>query len=266
MSYDTIRYETRGDAAIITLNRPDRLNAWTGQMSVEQADAISKANADPAVGAIIMTGEGRGFCAGADIEDAFKARLDGDQTADRSLLPGGMDWMEVVGNAKPLIAAVNGPAVGVGATMILPFDIIIASEEAKFGMFFVKMGLVPELASSHFLERRVGFAKANELCLTGELIDAETAEAIGLVNEVVASHALMERALEMASVIAGNPDRQLRMIKTLLRDNGAEADPKLVQEREMAALNEARQSPEHKEAVDAYLNKRAPDFRKAAAE
>ncbi|MFN3231591.1 MAG: enoyl-CoA hydratase/isomerase family protein [Alphaproteobacteria bacterium] len=261
MPYETLLYETRGNVALVTLNRPDRLNAWTGQMSLEQADAFERANNDPAVGAIVMTGAGRGFCAGADIRDAFNARLEGDAKGADTLLPGGMDWVALVERTKPLIAAVNGPAVGVGATMVLPFDVIIASEEAKFGMFFVKMGLVPELASSHYLERRIGFAKASELCLTGELIGAEAALAIGLVNEVTPPHRLLERAMEVGATISGNPDRQLRMIKKLLRENGTETDATVIQEREFAALQEARESPEHKEAVDAFLNKRKPNFR-----
>ena len=266
MSYETILYETKGPVAVITLNRPDRLNAWTGQMALDQADAINRANEDPDIGAIVMTGAGRGFCAGADIEDSFNARLKGEAKGADTLLPGGMDWIELVKTAKPLIAAVNGPAVGVGATMILPFDVILASDEARFGMFFVKMGLVPELASSHYLERRVGFGKASELCLTADLIDAQTALGIGLVNHVYPADDLMPRALDMAQKIAANPDRQLRMIKALLRENGAETDATVVQAREWYSLQEARQSPEHKEAVDAFLNKRAPDFRRTAAE
>ena len=109
--------------------------------------AISDCNDDPQVGAMVVTGAGRGFCAGADIQDNFKARMDRSGDEQR----GGGDWIELVRSSKPLIAAVNGACVGVGVTMILPMDVIIASEDAKFGMFFVKMGVTPELASSHFL-------------------------------------------------------------------------------------------------------------------
>ena len=135
MNYEQITYETRGDVALITLNRPEKLNAWTPRMAVEQADAIERANADPAIGAIVMTGAGRGFCAGADMEATFKTRIDGtDPGGDTARGSGrharrprlGRSWRA---RPKPLVAAVNGAAVGIGMTMILPFDVIVASEQ-----------------------------------------------------------------------------------------------------------------------------------------
>ena len=130
MSYESIKYERRGAVALITLDRPDRLNAWTPGMASEQADAIRTANEDDEVGAIVMTGAGRGFCAGADIRDTFKSRLDGTDPGGDSEESGGMpadvDWVGLARESKPLIAAVNGAAVGIGMTMILPFDVIVA--------------------------------------------------------------------------------------------------------------------------------------------
>src|SRR3954471_10432163 len=174
VSYETITYETRGDVALITLNRPEKLNAWTPSMAAEQAHAIQAANDDPQVGAIVMTGAGRGFCGGADMSETFGKRLDGvdpgDNTADGSGgMPADVDWVELCRTSKPLVAAVNGAAVGIGMTMILPFDVIVASESAKFGMFFIKVGLVPELASTQLLVQRIGFGGASELCLSGRL-------------------------------------------------------------------------------------------------
>lgn len=265
MAYSQIKTEKRGNILIITLNRPDRLNAWTGQMAAEQADAIQRANDDPDIGAIVMTGEGRGFCAGADISDTFQSRIDGnDRNNDTGGMPRDVDWIELVRSSKPMIAAVNGPAVGIGVTMILPFDVIVAAEEAKFGMVFVKMGIVPELASSHFLVSRMGWGHANEMMLSGRLYPAAEAKEKGLCEYVVPGDKLLDKALEIASIIAENPSRQLRMTKQLISQNACETDMKLAQKREIDALKICYVSAEHKEAVDAFLNKRKPDFRKAA--
>ena len=177
MAYETILLEKADDIAVLTLNRPQRLNAWTAQMNAEMHAAISACNDDAEVGAIVVTGAGRGFCAGADIRDNFKARMAAptpdSETAPVREVPG--NWIELVRSSKPLIAAVNGACVGVGATMILPMDIIVASEEAKFGMLFVKMGVTPELASSHFLVQRMGFGRASEMCLTARLYSGREA-------------------------------------------------------------------------------------------
>src|SRR4051795_13554155 len=237
MSYQTIEYETRGRVALITLNRPDKLNAWTPQMASEQADAINAANDDPDVGAIVMTGAGRGFCAGADMDETFRTRLEGTDpggtTAEGSGgMPADVDWVGLMRASKPLIAAVNGAAVGIGMTMILPFDVIIASDRARFGMLFVKVGLVPELASTHFLVQRVGFGRAGEMALTGRLYDAAEALAMGLADRVVAPEDLLDTALALGEEIAANPAPQLRMIKRLLTANASETDLTAVQQRE----------------------------------
>src|SRR5207247_1970967 len=236
VAYQTIVAETRGPVALMTLNRPDKLNAWTPQMSVELADAIEVANGDDAVGAIVVTGAGRGFCAGADMEATFQTRIDGrdpgDNTAEGSGgMPKDVDWVGLVRGAKPLIAAVNGAAVGIGMTMILPFDVILASQRARFGMLFVKVGLVPELASTHFLVQRVGFGRASELCLTGGIYDADEALRMGLVDRLATPEELLDAALALGGEIAANPDRQLRMIKRLLTANASETDLDAVQER-----------------------------------
>jgi enoyl-CoA hydratase/carnithine racemase len=266
MSYQQITYERRGAVALITLNRPDKLNAWTPHMGMEQADAIAKANADPAVGAIVMTGAGRGFCAGADMEATFKSRLEGvdpggDTASGQGGMPAGLDWVKMARDAKPLVAAVNGAAVGIGMTMILPFDVIVAAENAKFGMLFIKVGLVPELASTHFLVQRMGFGRASELCLSGRLSPAPEAHQAGLVDVLTAPEDLLPKALAIADAIAANPDPQLRMTKRLLTENGSATDLAAVQERESVLLRECWKSPEHKEAVAAFLEKRPPRFR-----
>src|SRR5262245_57045061 len=266
MSAPLVTVERRDAVALITLNRPEKLNAWTPTMAVEQAKAIEEANADPAIGAIVMTGAGRGFCAGADMEATFKSRLDGvdpgeDTQSGSGGMPASLDWVGLLRRSKPLVAAVNGAAVGIGMTMILPFDVILASEAAKFGMLFIKVGLVPELASTHYLVQRMGFGRASEMCLSGRLYPAAEALAGGLVERCVAPDALLDAAFEVARGIAANPDPQLRMIKDLLTRNGAETDLDAVQRLESDKLRVCWKTPEHAEAVAAFLAKRPPRFR-----
>jgi 2-(1,2-epoxy-1,2-dihydrophenyl)acetyl-CoA isomerase len=226
-------------------------------MRAELFDALARLNSDPTLGAAVLTGAGRGFCAGADIEANFKARLDGERET-----PGGPDWVRLVRESKPLIAAINGVAVGVGITQVLPFDLLLASSEARVGMFFVRMGLVPELASSQLLVQRVGFSLASEMCLTGRLYGARELEGCGLFNAVVEPEQLLERALSTAAEIADNPPPSLLAVKRLLTVNAAEQDLAVVQQREMAELHLAYQTPEHREAVAAFLEKRKPIFRR----
>lgn len=255
MGFEQIVTEVRDDVLLLTLNRPERLNAWTPVMSAELIDAIETADADDAIGAIVITGAGRGFCAGADIDATFNAQLDGD---DRAARPSGVrDWVDVVRRSKPIVAAVNGHAVGIGLTMILPADRIIASTAAKFSLRFVKMGLVPELASSHFLPARVGIAAASDLMLSGRIIEADAALAIGLADEVVAPDALVERAVEQAREYADNPKPHLRWIKQLLTLNADETDTDLVQRREHEFLELAYRSDEHQAAVRAFVARRS---------
>lgn len=256
-AYEQILFDVHADVAVLTLNRPKRLNAWTEVMSSELLDAIKRCNEDAAVGAIVVTGAGRGFCAGADIEQSFKARLDGEERGTSG------NWVRTIRASKPVIAAVNGPSVGVGATMLLPMDVIVASEQARFAMAFVKMGLAPELASSHFLVQRVGFGRASEMCLSGRLYSGAEAFEMGLADRLVAPENLLDAALEIAGGIAANPAPQLRWIKQLLTENGAETDLDAVQRREGEALQRCFASAEHKEAVSAFLQKRKPSFGRA---
>ncbi len=257
-SYETIKVETRDAVRILTLNRPDRLNAWTPLMMSELISAIEAANDDAAIGAIVMTGEGRGFCAGADIKDVFGAQIEtgGDQGRGQ-----GGDWVGLCRRSKPLIAAVNGVAVGIGVTMILPFDVIVAGAEAKFILPFVKMGIVPELASSHFLAARMGLGRASEILLSGRAVPGEEAVAKGLADFLAGPGAVMDEALRIAGTIAANPDSMLRLTKRLLTENALERDWALVQKREGQALETCYASPEHREAVAAFMEKRPARFR-----
>jgi 2-(1,2-epoxy-1,2-dihydrophenyl)acetyl-CoA isomerase len=159
MHYEQITFERTGRVGVITLSRPEKLNAWTPRMMAEYRDAIARCNADPEVGAIVMTGAGRAFCAGADIGAVFNAQIEGKGSAGRveRSADAGEDYLTFLRRMpKPTIAAINGAAVGVGITQVLPFDVRIAGRDARIGFFFVRMGLVPELGSSHFLPRLVG--------------------------------------------------------------------------------------------------------------
>jgi enoyl-CoA hydratase/carnithine racemase len=261
MEYEQIRSERRGEVQLVTLNRPDRLNAWTPRMAEELADAFTVANRDADVGAIVVTGEGRGFCAGADMEATFSVRIAGGDpganTADgQGGMPAGLDWVQLCRDSKPLIAAVNGAAVGIGMTMILPFDVLLAAEPARFGMFFIKVGLVPELASTHLLVQRIGFGNASEMCLSGRLWSSSEALDAGLVQRVFASEYLIDEAIGLATTIAANPAPQLRMIKQLLTDNAAEGDLREVQRRESEMLRVCWATPEHAEAVAAFMKRK----------
>lgn len=263
--YDTVLAETRGEVRVLTMNRPEKLNAWTPQMGAELVAAIEEANVAPDVGAIVLTGAGRGFCAGADMSDTFQTRIDGTDPGGSTAhgqggFPEGIDWVATCRDAKPLVAAVNGAAVGIGMTQILPFDSIVAADAAKFGMLFIKVGLVPELASTQLLVQRVGWGMASELCLSGRIVDAGEAHRIGLVDHLAETDTLLDMAVDLAAAYAANPAPQLRMIKQLLTANAVEPDLTVVQQRESELLRECWETPEHAEAVAAFTEKRPPNF------
>ncbi|CAB4830309.1 unannotated protein [freshwater metagenome] len=176
-------------------------------------------------------------------------------------MPVGLDWVALVRNSKPIVCAVNGAAIGIGVTMCLPADQIIASTAAKFGMGFIKMGLVPELASTRFLAARVGFGHASDLFLSGRVIGGAEAFQLGLADRLCEPEELLHTALAVASSYAANADLQLRMTKQLITNNAVESDFHLIQRREQAMLAECWKSPEHKEAVAAFIEKRPPVFR-----
>jgi enoyl-CoA hydratase/carnithine racemase len=271
MAYDQILAERRGPIALITLNRPDKLNAWTTHMHRELTDAVSAANDDGSVGAIVLTGAGRGFCAGADIGSQFQARIEaGERGAARREGDGGdgdrpaapaTDWVQLVRSSKPMVAAINGAAIGVGLTLTLAMDQLIAAEDAKLSARFVKMGLVPELASSHFLVQRCGWGAASDLALSGRMVSGAEAARIGLVDRACPAGDVLSEALSVAESYAENPDPQLRMIKELLTVNGTGVDLAGVQRSEMQALHRAYATAEHHEAVAAFMEKRSPKFR-----
>src|ERR1700736_3595739 len=206
VDYEQIATEVSDRVLTITLNRPERLNAWTATMGRELIAAFDRADADDEVGAIIVTGAGRGFCAGADLEaggDTFNARARG-VTEGLPEDNGGQFTLRVFNSLKPVIAAINGPAVGVGATMTLPMDVRLASEEARMGFVFARRGIVPEACSSWFLPRVVGISRAMEWVATGRVFSAQEALEAGLVRSLHPADELLGAARELAAEIVEN--------------------------------------------------------------
>lgn len=265
MNYESILTEVSNGVLTVTMNRPEKLNAWTRQMGAEMAHAIAAGNADNDVIAIVLTGAGRGFCAGADMSAVFQAQID-EKSGEATEQPADMgDWVGLMRSSKPIIAAINGAAIGVGLSQVLSMDHLVAAEGAKLSLRFVKVGVVPELASSKLVPLRVGFGKASELMLTGKTILAEEAAAIGLVDRCVPGDQLLDAAYEMAHAMGENPQASLAFTKQLLTENMTETSLKQVQKLELTLLDQAYETPEHKEAISAFLGKREPDFRAARA-
>ncbi|MCH8920445.1 MAG: enoyl-CoA hydratase/isomerase family protein [Chloroflexi bacterium] len=262
-NYETILYERRGRVGLITLNRPEKLNAWNIRMEGEFIDVVNGAAEDREVGALVVTGAGRAFCAGGDISgwsDEISSR--GERRPKSPLLnrEGSPEVPIVLRRGKPIIAAINGPAIGIGLTMPLACDIRIASDKATFSARFVKVGLTPECGSTRYLPAVVGLGNAMFLALTGRIIDANEAEERGLVNRVAPHEKLMEEAMALAEEIAANPGDAVWAAKRLLHENAAEGDLRRVVSQEGFAIREMRRTPDHAEAVRAFMEKREPRF------
>ncbi len=222
----------------ITLNRPEKLNAYTTEMGEEVTATIRAWRGDDAVRAIILTGAGRGFCAGVDLEH-LKAHQAG-QNASKGPRLGEEDFLkklplEMAEFPKPLIAAVNGAAIGVGVTMILPCDVRIAADGAKLGLAFVKLGILPGLGSTHLLPRIVGRAKALELVMSARTISAAEALACGLVNKVVPGDQLLSEARALAALIAANPPHAVAAAKAALNYGHAHSMSEAMRNEERAS-------------------------------
>ena len=262
-NYEHILYETRGAVALITLNRPERLNAWTWLLENEFIDAINAASADPDVGCIVITGSGRGFCAGADIGAWDRGTKESDRVAARSkmLYEGGSPEVPLtLQRAKPTICAINGASVGVGLTMTMACDIRIASTTARFSARFVKVGLTPECGSTRYLPAVAGIANALFMTLTGRIIDADEALRRNLVDRLVEPDQLMPEAMKLAEEIAANPREAIWAAKRMIHQNAVEQDLRRVVTLESYSIRERQTEPDHKEAVQAFMEKREPVF------
>ena len=262
MAYEQIVTEIVDRVGVLRLNRPEKLNAWTSQMAAEIQDQITVWNNDSGIGAILVTGEGRAFCAGADI-GVFSERVETNRDGQGEQLGrGGYSFPDFIRESKPTVAAINGYAVGVGLTMILPFDIRIASTRALLSIRFIKMGLMPELGSTRLLAELVGLGNATDMCLTGRMVSADEAANMGLVSAVTEPDELFNTALAKATEIANNSTPAVMMIKELLRKNPMDRDLEAVMERESLRDQIARRLPDHAEAVSAFIAKRDPEFNK----
>lgn len=269
MEYEYISAAANDRILTVTLNRPEKLNAYTAQMGAELAHAFGRADEDDDIRVIIVTGAGRGFCAGADISagaGSFDtsggggAHLFGkgiDKTARR---PGG--FVEAIFRCrKPSIAAVNGAAVGVGATLTLPMDIRIAADTARFGFVFARRGLVPEAGSAWFLPRIVGLSTAMRWCLSGRLLNVQEALDAGLVSETTAPEALLERATEIAREIAAETSAiSIALTRQMLWRYCAAPDPFELLKIDGPLSVELGTTADVKEGVAAFLEKRKPEF------
>ncbi len=275
MDFTQIRLAVADGIATITLSRPDKLNAFTGTMMTELIAAFDATDADDAVRAVIVTGDGRAFCAGADLSaggatfdyealgSASPVRADGttDYGHDAVRDGGGRVTLRIFASLKPVIAAINGPAVGIGATMLLPMDIRIAADTARFGFVFARRGIVPEAASSWFLPRVVGIARALEWCFSGRVFDAAEALSGGLVSRVVPAADLLTEATRVAREIADNaaPVSVALTRQMLWRMLGA-ASPMDAHRLDSRAIWSRGRSADAKEGVTSFIAKRPPAF------
>ena len=266
MEYEQITYDVSDNLATITMNRPDQLNAFTGRMMVEMIDAFDRTDADDDVRAVIVTGAGRGFCAGADLSGGG-ATFDTDaQGAKREKVGvprdgGGLLTLRIFESLKPVIAAINGPAVGVGVTMTLPMDIRLAADDAKIGFVFAKRGLVPEAASSYFLTRAVGISRAMEWVATGRVFLAPEALAAGLVRSIHPKDELVGVARALGREIAENtaPVSVALSRQMLWRMLGADP-PMEAHKIDSRAIDTRGASEDVREGVLSFLEKRPASY------
>jgi enoyl-CoA hydratase/carnithine racemase len=265
MEYSQILYEVSNRILTITLNRPERLNVFSLVIYQELVDAFSRADADDDVRVVIVTGAGRAFCAGADLDpksgilERYSAERHGVPEAYRD--PAGLLNLQIYDLKKPVIAAINGPAVGVGITMTLAMDIRLASENARIGFVFTGRGLVAEGASTWFLPRIVGMGKAAEWMLTGRVFGAQEALAHGLLAEVLPADALIPRAREIASEIAQNTSAtSVALCRQLLWKMLGADHPMEAHKIDSKAFWWSLQQPDAREGITSFLEKRPPSF------
>ena len=264
MSYSTILYDLEDKVLTITLNRPGILNAFNRDMMAELIDACDKADADDNVRAIIVTGAGRGFCSGADLSaggDTFNADAREDRESGLQRDGGGRLTLRIFECKKPMVAAINGPAVGIGATMLLPMDIRLCSTEAKFGFVFSRRGIVPEACSSYFLPRVVGISKALEWCYSGRVFSSDEALSGNLVRSVHEPDDLLPAARAIAKGIAENTSSvSVALIRQMMwRMLGAD-HPMEAHKIDSRGIYYCGKSADVKEGVESFLEKRAAKF------
>ena len=276
--FETLRYEIEDQVLLLTMNRPERLNAFNSQMQREFLEALDHADTDDEIRVVIVTGEGRGFCAGADLSkgaetfdyDNQAEEAKADRAANEGRQEGSNAWLRDGGGLlslriyefnKPIIAAINGPAVGVGVTLTLPMDIRIASTQARIGFVFSRRGIVPEACSSYFLPRVVGVSKALEWAYSGKVFDADEALRGGLVRSVHEPEDLLPTARAIASEIAENTSAiSVTMIRHMMwRMLGAD-HPMEAHKVDSRGIFHLGRGADAREGVVSFLEKRPADF------
>ena len=280
MGYTTLSLDTKDHILTLTLNRPDALNAFTVKMADELIEVFTQASEDDNVRVIVVTGAGRAFCAGMDLSEAgnvfglnedlqptladLNDRLDDPMIREGVRDTGGMVNLAIYACKKPVIAAINGAAVGIGATMTSAMDIRLASEYARIGFVFNKIGITPEACSTWFLPRIVGISTALEWCYTGEILKPEAALAAGYVKGIYPSEDLLEEAYMIARKIAAHSPVAIALTRQMMYRNAAKDHP--IEAHKVDSLAIYYQSLEDgKEGVASFLEKRKPNFKQKAS-
>ncbi|NHM31063.1 enoyl-CoA hydratase-related protein [Neobacillus terrae] len=254
--FETVTYEVRGNTAWLTLNRPEKLNAFNAQLNKDVQKAVKEASKDPNIRVIVLTGAGRAFCSGQDLEGVDEQTDLGDvlRTLYNPMV------LEIEKCEKPTIAAVNGVAAGAGMSLALACDFRIASEKASFLQAFIHVGLIPDAGNLYFLPRLVGHAKALELAVLGEKIPAEEALRLGLVTRLASADHFLEETAAFAERLASMPTKAIGLIKRNLKASWHENLEEFL-ERDAQGQRIAGQTEDHREGVEAFLSKRKPVFR-----
>ena len=253
MTYDHIRYEKRGAVAVITYDKQERRNAWSPPLYRETERAIETANADDAIGAIVLTHEGPIFCAGTD----FKAGPEVDPDTGKKLniaqicMMQDTGWIHLLARSKPMIGAVHGAAIGLGVTQLLPMDIRIGGESSTWSFPFLSLGYMPELGCTALLPRLVGYGRALDICLTSQKLTAQEAKDIGLITRVVPDEQLLDEAIKVGETLAAAPRLQMRLTRELFQKNALEPDTNAYLRRETDAFIEMLRAIKKARDVDA---------------
>ena len=266
MDFKHISYERVENIALITLNRPEKLNAFTLRMMNELCSAFDQIDADDQVKAALITGAGRAFCAGADLssgEDTFVDKFDTQDSypEDYNKDAGGILTLRMFRSLKPIVTACNGASVGVGATMQLAADIRLASTKARFGFVFLNRGIVNDASSSWFLPKIVGISKALELCYSGRIIDAQEASDIGLVSDIFEHEEMLDQSIEFCkNLTQGSAPVSVALARRLFWSSLGDDGPERSHELESQFISSRGKSGDAKEGVKSFLEKRDAEF------
>jgi len=262
MDGEEIRLDKDGGTAIVTLNRPERFNSLTTNMYSKLPEILDRLAKDDKIKVVILTGAGKGFCAGSDVSDRLGKRLEegGEDGRHQNLQQVGKMALDFGNFDKPIIGAINGAAVGAGLSLALLCDMRLASTKARFGAIWLNVGLIPDVGATYYLPRIVGREKALELMLSREIIDADEASRIGLVGRVIPHDRLMDEAIKLAKRITEAPSVAVELTKRALQ-RSLENNLKMQLDYETYAQNICRQTDDHKEGIAAFKEKRKPEFK-----